>query len=100
MSWAANPAAAAGGALGDGAPGPRPPAGPARAWRRPRGIRSISGGISVAGAAVVWLALFESGVHATIAGVVLGLLTPAYAWHHPGQVHHSVTGYLNEERLT
>jgi NhaA family Na+:H+ antiporter len=30
----------------------------------------------VAGAAL-WLAVYESGVHATIAGVVLGLLTPA-----------------------
>ena len=30
-------------------------------------------------AAAVWLAVFESGVHATVAGVVLGLLTPAVA---------------------
>ena len=31
----------------------------------------------VAVGAFVWLAVFESGVHATIAGVILGLLTPA-----------------------
>lgn len=30
--------------------------------------------------AICWYALFRSGVHATIAGVVFGLLTPAYAW--------------------
>ncbi len=30
-------------------------------------------------AAAVWLAVFESGVHATVAGVALGLLTPAAA---------------------
>jgi NhaA family Na+:H+ antiporter len=28
----------------------------------------------------VWLAVHESGVHATVAGVVLGLLTPARPW--------------------
>ncbi len=30
-------------------------------------------------AAAVWLTVFESGVHATVAGVVLGFLTPAVA---------------------
>src|SRR5690606_18480178 len=39
------------------------------------GIRSIAA-YSVLGAAL-WLAVLESGVHATIAGVVLGALTPA-----------------------
>ena len=43
------------------------------------GIRSLVVYVLLAGA--VWLAVFESGVHATIAGVVLGFLTPAVAFH-------------------
>jgi NhaA family Na+:H+ antiporter len=32
-------------------------------------------------AALLWLAIFESGVHGTIAGVLLGFLTPADTFH-------------------
>jgi NhaA family Na+:H+ antiporter len=47
------------------------------------GVRSI-GVYGVAGVAL-WLATFESGIHATLAGVVLGLLTPASPWYDPRQ---------------
>jgi NhaA family Na+:H+ antiporter len=43
------------------------------------GIRSLVPYVLLA--AILWLAVFESGVHATIAGVVLGFLTPATAFH-------------------
>jgi NhaA family Na+:H+ antiporter len=39
------------------------------------GIRSMAFYVVVAG--ITWLCLLESGVHATLAGVALGLLTPA-----------------------
>lgn len=42
-----------------------------RAW----GVRDIKPYLLVG--AAIWLAVFESGIHATIAGVALGLLTPS-----------------------
>ena len=42
------------------------------------GVRSLVLYLLLAGA--LWVAVFESGVHATIAGVVLGFLTPAVAF--------------------
>ncbi len=44
---------------------------------RRAGVRNPVFYVLLAGA--VWLAVFESGVHATVAGVVLGFLTPAVA---------------------
>jgi NhaA family Na+:H+ antiporter len=50
-------------------------------------------------AAALWLATFESGIHATIAGVVLGLLTPA-RWCGTSSVHDTsaTTRRTNETR--
>ena len=42
------------------------------------GVRRI--GIYVVIGAGIWLAFLKSGIHPTIAGVLLGLLTPASAW--------------------
>ncbi len=42
------------------------------------GVRQI--GVYVAVGAVIWLAFLQAGVHPTVAGVLLGLLTPASAW--------------------
>ena len=42
------------------------------------GIRSVS--VYVVAGAVIWLAFLKSGIHPTVAGVVLGLLTPATPW--------------------
>lgn len=43
------------------------------------GIRSI--GVYVVVGCSIWYFFHESGIHATIAGVILGLLTPAGAFH-------------------
>jgi len=42
------------------------------------GVRSL--GLYTTVALLIWLAFHESGVHATIAGVILGLMTPAEAY--------------------
>jgi NhaA family Na+:H+ antiporter len=48
------------------------------------GVRDVIAYVVVGG--FVWLAVHESGVHATIAGVILGLLTPAVAHYDPKQL--------------
>ena len=42
------------------------------------GIRSVP--VYVAVGAIIWLAFLKSGIHPTVAGVVVGLLTPATPW--------------------
>lgn len=63
------------------------------------GVRSIPI-YSIVGV-VIWLAFHASGVHATIAGVILGLLTPAHVWVSAGSLHAIVqqfTAYVEGER--
>jgi NhaA family Na+:H+ antiporter len=42
------------------------------------GVRSV--GVYVLIGAGIWVAVYKSGIHPTVAGVLLGLLTPASAW--------------------
>jgi NhaA family Na+:H+ antiporter len=42
------------------------------------GVRSIS--VYALVGSFIWLAFLQSGVHPTVSGVLLGLLTPAHAW--------------------
>lgn len=42
------------------------------------GVRQV--GVYVVVGAFIWLAFLQAGVHPTVAGVLLGLLTPASAW--------------------
>ena len=48
----------------------------------------------VVAAGVLWLAVFESGVHATIAGVILGFLTPSRPLYPPEDVSGLAEGHL------
>ena len=56
---------------------------------RRAGIRHLAPYLVLAVAA--WFCLLESGVHATIAGVVVGLLTPATPFHRAGAAARAVT---------
>ncbi|HEV2062211.1 MAG TPA: Na+/H+ antiporter NhaA [Solirubrobacteraceae bacterium] len=48
----------------------------------------------VGAAAVLWVATHESGIHATIAGVALGLLTPAYSFYPRGATGEAIADQL------
>jgi NhaA family Na+:H+ antiporter len=46
------------------------------------GVRSL--GVYIVVGAAAWFGFHESGVHATLAGVILGLMTPAHGWVNKG----------------
>jgi NhaA family Na+:H+ antiporter len=48
--------------------------------------------------ALVWLAVHESGVHATVAGVLLGFLAPIRPWFGRGEYGRRAEGYLRHYR--
>jgi NhaA family Na+:H+ antiporter len=50
--------------------------------------------VYVLAAGLLWVGVFESGVHATIAGVVLGFLTPAYAFYRPQPTGNAIASQL------
>jgi Na+:H+ antiporter, NhaA family len=58
------------------------------------GVRSVTA-YALLGA-VIWLFMLKSGVHPTVAGVALGLLTPATAWLH----HRTFLGALTQATST
>jgi len=57
------------------------------------GVRSME--LYLAIGVVLWIAVFESGIHATLAGVVLGLITPARSVYDPGEFGDSAKGLID-----
>jgi NhaA family Na+:H+ antiporter len=58
------------------------------------GVRALT--VYILLAAALWLTVFESGVHATLAGVVLGFLTPAVAFQSSRRVSEAIGERLTE----
>jgi NhaA family Na+:H+ antiporter len=62
------------------------------------GVRNVW--IYFAMAAVIWLLFHESGVHSTVAGVILGMITPTNAWLPTGRFAETireVDDFLDDE---
>lgn len=47
-------------------------------WMNRVGVRNV--GLYVLVGSIAWVAVLKAGVHPTVAGVILGLMTPARAW--------------------
>jgi NhaA family Na+:H+ antiporter len=60
------------------------------------GVRSTLAYVLVG--AIVWLAVFQSGLHATIAGVILGLMTPSKPYVDPNEYPGQIAG-LREDYI-
>jgi NhaA family Na+:H+ antiporter len=52
--------------------------------------------VYIAPAAVVWIGVFRTGVHPTIAGVLIGLMTPAVAWFSHERLVATIRSNLDE----
>ena len=60
------------------------------------GVRSI--GLYVAVAIGIWFAVLASGIHPTISGVLLGLMTPSTAWLNPNILRLTIEDVVGHER--
>ena len=58
------------------------------------GIRTLVPYVGLAG--LLWIAVLEAGIHPTIAGVLLGFLTPAVAFHAPRETGKAVSEQLSD----
>jgi len=58
------------------------------------GVREIN--VYLALGVALWIATYESGAHATLAGVALGLITPARSLYEPSDYPRTAAGLLGE----